>query len=64
MDKKETKKFNSKLYYQLNKEKINKYNKLYWVNYYPTNKLKIQKNLANKPHVGIIIKQNVLCTFG
>ena len=52
------KKFDSKLYYLQNKEKINQYNKLYWLSYVkkPSNEIKeINKNTLK----GCIIKCNV-----
>ena len=53
-------KFNSKLYYIKNKEKILKYNRIYFKEYYKRMKLFIKKD--EQPFT-LIIEKNVRVTF-
>jgi hypothetical protein len=68
MDIPKVKKFDSKLYYQQNKEKINAYNRKYWSKYYQNYKYKCMENKpppkpVPKPYTGCIIERNVTVTF-
>ena len=53
-------KFNSKLYYIKNKEKILKYNRIYFKDYYKRMKLSHKKE--EEPFI-LIIEKNVRVTF-
>ena len=60
--------FDSKLYYKLNKERINTYNRKYWKTYYEIYKLrKVYDRKTEKkiviPYTGCTIKCNVRLTF-
>ena len=56
---KKKEKFDPKLYYLNNKEKILKYNRIYFKNYYKRMKLGLKKEVPFK----LIIERNVTVTF-
>ena len=65
VDKPSKKFFNSHEYYVRNKDRINKYNRIYWFSYYQINKLNLKISSINRVSEkrNVTIERNVTCTF-